>query len=38
MYEINFEILLGKEIMIYHIISNILLMNNAQTQKTIQLK
>ena len=38
MYEINFEMILGKEIMIYHIISNILLMNNAQTQKTMQLK
>ena len=38
MYEINFEMILGKEIMIYHIISNILLMNNAQTQKMMQLK
>ena len=38
MYEINFEMILGKEIMIYHIISNILLMNNAQTQKAMQLK
>ena len=38
MYEITFEMILGKEIMIYHIIGNILLMNNAQTQKTIQLK
>ena len=38
MFEINFEMILGKEIMIYHIISNILLMNNAQTQKTIRLK
>ena len=38
MYEINFEMILGKETMIYHIISNILLMNNAQTQKMMQLK
>ena len=38
MFEINFEMKLGKEIMIYHIISNILLMSNAQTQKTVWLK
>ena len=38
MYEINFEMILGKEITIYHMISNILLMNNAQTQKMMQLK
>ena len=38
MYEINFERILGKETMIYHILSNILLMNNAQTQKTMWLK
>ena len=38
MYEINFEMILRKEITIYHIISNTLLMNNAQTQKTTQLK
>ena len=37
MYEINFEMILGKEIMIYHIISNILFMNNAQRQKTMRL-
>ena len=38
MFEINFEMILQKEITIYHIISNILLMNNAQTQKTMGLK
>ena len=38
MHEINFEMILGNEITIYHIISNILLMNNAQTQKTMRLK
>ena len=38
MYEINFKMILGKEITIYHIISNILLMNNAQRQKTMWLK
>ena len=38
MYEINFGMILGKEIMIYHIIRNILFMNNAQRQKTMWLK
>ena len=38
MFEINFQMKLGKEIMIYHIISNILLMSNSQTPKTVQLK
>ena len=38
MFENNFEMILGKEITIYHIISNILLMKNAQTQKTVRLK
>ena len=38
MYDINFGIILGKEIMIYQIISNILFMNSVQTQKTMWLK
>ena len=38
MYEINFEMILGKQIMIYHITTTILFKNNAQTQKTMQLK
>ena len=38
MYDINFGIILEKEIMIYHIISNILIMNSVQRQKTMRLK
>ena len=38
MFESNFEMILGKEITIYHIISNIFWKKNTQTQKTVWLK
>ena len=38
MYDINFGIILGKEITLYQIISNILFMNSVQTQKMMWLK
>ena len=38
MYDINFGIILGKEITIYQIRSNILFMNSVQRQKTIWLE